>query len=164
MMGGRLFRAEHVDADDSGDLQTVTLYGQYGETLKKVHRVQPFGFHSNIPKGSHGFGLQFGDAQSGRLLNAFLGGEHQDYRPRDREVGSTAIYDQNHNLISLVQKEMRFTGARATVVEGKDQTTVQLTDGTQIVLKDRKVYLGGMQGAQAVMTAGGPSSRVFAVT
>lgn len=114
-MGGRLFRAEHVDADDRGDLQTVTLLGQHGETLKKVHRVQPFGFHSNIPKGSHGFGLQFGDGQSGRLLNAYLGGEHEKHRPRDREVGSTILYDQNGSAISLVEKEMRYVHAKQAV-------------------------------------------------
>ncbi|MEE7460693.1 hypothetical protein MFUR16E_04765 [Methylobacterium fujisawaense] len=158
---GRLFRAQHAETDDEGDLQTVTLYGQHGETLKRVHRVQPFGFHSSVPVGSHGMGLQFG--YGGRTLNAFLGGEHKDYRPRKREIGSTALYDQNENLISLVQKELRVTGKRATIIEAKDQTTVRLTDGTEVVLKDGKVYLGGMQGAQAVMTAGGASERVFAV-
>ena len=158
---GRLFRAQHVETDDAGDLQTVTLYGQPGETLKRVHRVQPFGFHSSVPQGSHGMGLQFG--YGGRTLNAFLGGEHKDYRPRDRDVGSSALYDANGNLISLVQKELRVTGKHATVVEGKDQTTVRLTDGTEVVLKGGKVYLGGLQNAQAVMTAAGPSTRVFAV-
>ena len=158
---GRLFRAEHVDTDDEDDLQTVTLYGQHGETLKKVHRVQPFGFHSNVPSMSHGIGMQFG--YGGRTLKAFIGGEDPQYRPRKREVGSTALYDKNENLISLVQKELRVTGKKATVIEGKDQTTVRLTDGTEIILKDKKIYLGGMQGAQAVMTAGGPSSRVFAI-
>lgn len=159
---GRLFRAEHVDTDDAGDLQTVTLYGQRGETLQRVHRAMPFGLHSSVPKGSHGIGMQFG--YGGRTLRAFIGGEHQDYRPRKREVGSTALYDVNGNLISLVQKELRVTGKDATVVEAKGQTTVRLTDGTEVVLKDKKVFLGGTQGAQAVMTAGGPSSRVFAVT
>lgn len=158
---GRMFRAEHVDADDEGDLQTVTILGQHGETLKRVHRLQPFGFHSNVPAGSHGLGAQFG--YGGRTLRAFLGGEHQDHRPRKREVGSSALYDANGNILSLVQKELRVTGKHATVVEGTDQTTVQLTDGTQVVLKDKKVFLGGTQGAQAVMTAGGPSTRVFAV-
>ena len=161
-MNGRLFRAEHVEADDDDELQTVTLYGQHGETLKKVHRVQPFGFQSNVPKGSHGIGMQFG--YGGRTLKAFLGGEDPKSRPRKREVGSTALYDANENLISLVQKELRVTGKKVTVIEGRDQTTVRLTDGTEIVLKDKRIYLGGMQGAQAVMTAGGPSSRVFAVT
>lgn len=158
---GRLFRAQHVETNDEGDQQTVTLYGQPNETLKEVHRVQPFGFHSSVPKGSHGIALQFG--YGGRLLNAYLGGEHKDYRPRKRDVGSTALYDANGNLISLVEKELRVTGKKATVVEGKDQTTVRLTDGTEIVLKDGKIYLGGQQGAQAVVTVAGPSKRVFAV-
>lgn len=163
-MGARLFRARHVATDDAGDLQTVSLRGLPGEFLEDVHRVQPFGLHSSIPKGSHGFGLQFGGADGSRLLNAFLGGEHPDFRPRKRDVGSTALYDANGNLISLVQKELRVTGKTATVVEGKDHTTVRLTDGTEVILKDGKVYLGGQQGASPVMTVAGPSNRVFAVT
>ena len=113
-MSGRLFRVEHVDADDTGDLQTTTLLGPMGETLKKVHRVQPFGFHSNVPKGAHGMALQFGGGpDGGRLLNAVLGLEHQDYRPRKREVGSTALYDQNGSLVSLVMKEVRIVHAKS---------------------------------------------------
>ncbi|MGX9981985.1 phage baseplate assembly protein domain-containing protein [Methylobacterium fujisawaense] len=162
-MSARLFRARHVETNDDGELQTVNLRGLPRESLEGVHRIQPFGFHSNIPKGSHGFGLQFGASDGSRLLNAFLGGEHPEFRPRKRDVGSTALYDANGNLISLVQKELRVTGKAATVIEGKDHTTVRLTDGTEVILKDGKVYLGGMQGAQAVMTAGGQSSRVFAV-
>ncbi len=50
-MSGRLFRVEHVETDDKGDLQTATLLGPQGETLKRVHRLQPFGFHSSVPKG-----------------------------------------------------------------------------------------------------------------
>lgn len=160
----RLFRATHLRTDDSGDLQTIDLRGLPREMQEAVHRVQPFGLHSSIPQGSHGFGLQFGGADGSRLLSAFLGGEHPDYRPRNRDVGSTALYDANNNLISLVQKELRVTGKQATVIESAGQTTVQLTDGTQIVLKDGKVYLGGMQGSAPVMTANGPSSRVFAIT
>ena len=163
-MGARLFRARHVETDDSGDLQTINMRGLPREFLEKVHRIQPFGFHSNIPVGSHGFGLQFGGADGSRLLNAFLGGEHPDFRPRKRDVGSTALYDANGNLISLVQKELRVTGKTATVIEAKDQTTVRLADGTEVILKGGKVYLGGERGAHPVMTEAGPSTRVYAIT
>ena len=129
-MSGRMFRAEHVEADDSGDLQTTTLLGPSGETLKKVHRVQPFGFHSNIPKGSHGFGLQFGGGpDGGRLLNAYLGGEHEKYRPRNRDVGSAAIYDMHGSIVSLVEKEMRIVHAKQHVHVVGDCTMTQTKDG-----------------------------------
>lgn len=113
-MSGRMFRVEHQEADDEGDQQTTTLLGLPGETLLNVHRVQPFGFHSNVPKGAHGLALQFGGGpDGGRLLNAVLGLEHQKYRPRKREVGSSAIYDANGSIVSLVMKEIRIVHAKA---------------------------------------------------
>ena len=160
-MSGRLFRGQVVDSDDAGDLQTITLLGQYGETLKRVHRVQPFGFHSNMPADSHGFGVQFGGADGGRTLNAFLGGEHADHRPRNREVKSTALYDGNDNLISLVSKELRVTGKHATVIEGADKTTVQVGD-LAIVIRKGRIDLGAESGTHAVMTDAGPSTVVYA--
>lgn len=161
-MSGRMFRAEHVEADDSGDLQTLTLLGSSGETLKKVHRVQPFGFHSNVPKGSHGFGLQFGGgSDGGRLLNAYLGGEHPDHRPRKRDVGTSALYDANGNIVSLVSKELRVTGKHATVIEGAEKTTVQVGE-LKIVVRQGRIDLGAESGTHAVMTQAGPSSVVFA--
>lgn len=135
-MSGRMFRAQHVDADDEGDLQTVTLLGPQGETLKKVHRVQPFGFHSNVPKDSHGFGLQFGGGpDGGRLLNAFLGGEHEKYRPRKRDEGTSAIYDMFGSMVSLVEKEIRFVHAK--------QKTFVVGDCTLTITKDGFAFKGG---------------------
>jgi phage gp45-like len=125
----RLFRAEHLEADDTGDLQTITLRGLPRELIEQVHRVQPFGFHSNIPAGSHGFGLQFGDGQGGRLLNAFLGGEHPQYRPRKRDVGTTAIYDQFGSIVSLVQKEVRIVHASQVVLSAGGCSLTITKDG-----------------------------------
>lgn len=117
-MGGRIFRGLLDETDDKGDQQFIKMLGPAGETLSEVHRVQPFGFHSNAPKGSHGVGLQFGGgADGGRTLNMALGFEHKQYRPKNRDVGSTAIYDQHGSIISLVENEIR-------MVHAKKQTSV----------------------------------------
>ncbi|WP_375455653.1 phage baseplate assembly protein [uncultured Methylobacterium sp.] len=160
-MGGRLFRGQIVDSDDTGKLQTVTILGQYGETIKRVHRVQPFGFHSNMPAKSHGFGVQFGGQDGGRTLKAFLGGEDPDHRPTKRDVGTSALYDANGNIVSLVSRELRVTGKHATVVEGAEKTTVQVGD-LKIVVRKGRIDLGAEGGTHAVMTQAGPSSVVFA--
>lgn len=141
-MSGRLFRGSLVETDDSGDQQVTTLLGPAGETLKQVHRVQPFGFHSSPPKGSHGIGMQFGGGpDGGRLLNAVLGLESPQHRPKGREVGSTALYDVNGNIVSLVQAEIRIVGAAKVVIVSP---TIVL-EGT--------VHLGG-EGGQLVHRKG----------
>ncbi len=130
-MSGRMFRASLKEANDAGDQQTVTLLGPTGEQIKEVHRVQPFGFHSNAPAGSHGIGAQFGGGPNGgRLLAAVFGMESAAHRPKGREVGSTALYDQNGNMVSLVQAEVRIVGAKKIVLVSP-----------QIVLKG-EVHLG----------------------
>lgn len=161
-MSGRAFRVRHIEADDSGDQQTVKIFGPRGETLRKVHRVQPHGLHSNPPVGAHGLGLQFGGgSDGGRLLNVALGFEHKDYRPKNREVGSTALYDANGNMVSLVQAEVRLVGSAKVVIK------------SPIIVLDGKVHLGG-EGGQRIgiigtldtggdtLTAGGAATNVFA--
>ena len=132
-MSGRLFRVEHVDTNDDGDLQTTTLLGPQGETLKRVHRLQPFGFHSSVPKGAHGLGVQFGGgSDGGRRLNMVLGLEDPTNRPRKREQGSTALYDANGSMISLVQSEMRVVHAMQHVVAVGGVTFTITKDGVDI--------------------------------
>lgn len=101
-----LFRAELSDAiDDTGELQLLKkLQGYAGEEFTGVHRVQPFGFHSMPPVGSHGIGLAL---RGMRDLVVALGLEHPEKRPKNRDSGSTAIYDQWGNIVSLVEKEIR---------------------------------------------------------
>jgi phage gp45-like len=105
-----LFRAELSDAiDDSGDLQLLKkMLGYDGEELTQVHRVQTFGFHSMPPVGSHGIGLAL---RGMRDLVVALGMEHPEKRPKNRDPGSTAIYDQWGNIVSLVEKEIRIVNA-----------------------------------------------------
>lgn len=132
-MGGRIFRGILDETDDSGDQQFTKILGPAGETLSEVHRVQPFGFHSNAPKGSHGVGLQFGGGpDGGRTLNMALGFEHKDYRPKNRDVGSTIIYDQNGSAISLVENEIRTVHAKKQVNVVGGVTIEHTSEGVKI--------------------------------
>lgn len=159
-MSGRVLRGRLLEVDDSGDQQTVDLLGPRGETLKKVHRVQPFGFHSSPPKDAHGVVAQLGGEGAGRLLNIALGFESKQHRPRGREQGSTALYDANGNMVSLVGAELRIVGsAKVTIV-------------APTIVLEGEVHLGG-EGGQKVHRKGdvdsdgdvaaGSASKVYAV-
>lgn len=170
-MGGRLFRVEHVEADDEGDQQTLTLYGLPNETLKKVPRVQHFGLSSNPPVGSHGMGLQFGGQDGSRLLNAALGLEHAASRPRKQKPGQTTLYDDKGNATRYLgddgiwhdakDRPQKLTG-KAIEITGTDKVVVKVGNMT-VTVTARRVDLGG-EGGSPVMTQAGPSSVVFAKT
>ncbi|WFS07787.1 phage baseplate assembly protein [Methylobacterium sp. 391_Methyba4] len=170
-MGGRLFRVEHVEADDEGDQQTLTLYGLPNETLKKVPRVQHFGLSSNPPVGSHGMGLQFGGQDGSRLLNAALGLEHAASRPRKQKPGQTTLYDDKGNATRYLgddgiwhdakDRPQKLTG-KTIEITGTDKVVVKVDNMTVTVTANR-VDLGG-EGGSPVMTQAGPSSVVFAKT
>lgn len=171
-MSGRLFRVEHVEADDEGDQQTLTLYGLPNETLKKVPRLQHFGLSSNPPVGAHGLGIQFGGgADGGRLLNMALGLEHAKSRPRKQKPGQSTIYDDKGNASRYLgddgiwhdagTRTQKMTGKTITIT-GTDKVVVQVGNTTVTVTASR-VDLGG-EGGSPVLTQAGPSSVVFAKT
>ena len=170
-MGGRLFRVEHVEADDEGDQQTLTLHGLPNETLKKVPRVQHFGLSSNPPVGSHGMGLQFGGQDGGRLLNAALGLEHAASRPRKQKPGQTTLYDDKGNATRYLgddgiwhdakDRPQKITG-KTIEITGTDKVVVKV-GSTTVTVRANRVDLGG-EGGSPVMTQAGPSSVVFAKT
>jgi phage gp45-like len=104
-----LFRTLLQSIDDSGAMQLATMTGYAGEQLSQVQRVQPFGFHSNPPVGSHGIGLAL---RSQRRLAVLLGSEAPQYRPTGRPTGTTALYDAYGSLISLIETECRIVHAQ----------------------------------------------------
>lgn len=108
-MSIHIFRLEGEETDDSGDLQTLKALGYAGEELTGVHRVMPFGLHSHAPKGSHSLAIA---ARGQRTLVAALGLEDPQHRPKNRELGSTAIYDANGSIVSLVQANIRIVHAK----------------------------------------------------
>lgn len=128
-MSGRMFRVLLVEVDDKDKQQRMKLKGLAGEELEDVARIMPFGFHSVPPKDSHGMVLQFGGGpDGGRLLNAVLGLEHPEHRLKDRELGSTAIYDKDGNVISLVEKEMRIKHAKKKVIQVGDNISLTIDE------------------------------------
>ena len=121
----RIVRGRLVETDDAGDQQFVKLLGPRGETLSRVHRVQPFGFHSSSPADAHGVVLQLGPNDGGRLLNLALGMEHAQHRPKNREAGSSVLYDANGNMVSVVKGEVRIVhSAKITLVAGGTTLTI----------------------------------------
>ena len=76
----QLALAEISAVDDSGKQQTVSHYAFKGEDHSGVYRPQPFGMSSRPPKGSTGIVVSLGGERS---RSVFLGGEHDDHRPRD---------------------------------------------------------------------------------
>lgn len=162
-----LFRVELGETDDKGALQTAKATGYDGEELVGAHAIRQHGLASHAPKGSHGFGL----AGSGeRSLVALIGLEHQDKRPRDLAEGNTVLYDAKGNATRMLgddgvwhdagSRPQKMTG-KTILLDGTDSVTVKV-GSVLIVIEGGKVYLGGKDGAQRVMTEGGPSSIVYA--
>ena len=156
----RIVRVRHQETNDAGDQQMVTLLGPRGEALKNVHRLQPFGFHSSPPVGSHGMVAQFGGADGGRLLNFALGLEDKSSRPTNRDVGSTALYDANGNMVSLVQSEVRIVGSSKVVIVSSGTTLTVSSSGVTIsggeVTHDGK-NIGSTHRHTGVMSGGATS-------
>jgi phage gp45-like len=125
-----LFRTELRETVDTGDLQTVTLYGVAGEELTKVHRVQQFGRSAIPPIGAHGIGMAL---HGRRDLVVALGLEHPQYRPRLQNPGEQILYDAFGTAISLVQQNLRMVHAEkievvcgAAVLRLKKDGTVEI--------------------------------------
>lgn len=124
-----LRRVRLLELDNSGTLQTLRVAGLKGEQLAGVPRVQPFGFSANPPAGAEGLLL----ALSGRSDRAMvLGVEHPAHRPSAREGGSTALYDANGNIVSLVQAEIRVRHATKIVLEAGGVTLTVDASGVTV--------------------------------
>ena len=103
-----LVRARLTAVDDGDGVQRVSVAGMKGTNFSQVLRLQPFGLSSTPPAGSVGLIL----AQSGASERAFaLGFEHDGHRPRSLPQGGTAIYDASGQVISIVEKTIRFVGS-----------------------------------------------------
>lgn len=171
--------AELSAVDDSGKQQTVTHYGYKGEDHSGVYRPQPFGMSSRPPKGATGIVVSLGGERS---RSVFLGGEHDDHRPRDLSEGEAKLYDAEGNVIYLARKN------GTTIKTAKGDTVIQSEDGKitmsskgdktleskngkvtmkangDIVLETSgRILLGGAGASAAVSTNAGYSTKVFAV-
>lgn len=142
-------RAELQEVDDSGEMQVGTALGYDSETFKKAHRVQPFGYSSHPPKGSHGMAL----VANGRPdQTVFLGQEHPDYRPRNLPEGATKLYDKDGTFIYLdaagnVTVETRL---KATVKAGQEV----LIEAPTIRLKGNVIVEGNITQTGGITSTG----------
>ena len=88
--------------DDKGKQQYAKVDGLTDETFERVMRVQPHGFTSHPPAGSHMLGIALGGK---RDTLALLGGEHPDKRHRNVGEGNTAIYNADGTIAKHVGKD-----------------------------------------------------------
>jgi phage gp45-like len=159
--------AELTGSDDTQGQQLVSTYGLAGERLTEVYRSQQYGFTARPPKGSTGQIVSQGGERSRAV---FIGGEHEDYRPKDLREGEGKLYDLSGNLIFMRCDEGILVHAEEgdAIVETKHGKVRVSAEGDIYVAPTdaaRKVYLGTLDGAGAVpvFTMRGPSRRVFAV-
>ncbi|SEQ48278.1 Bacteriophage Mu Gp45 protein [Faunimonas pinastri] len=126
MHAADLFRFQVSETQDDGAMQTLKGLGYASEELTGVHRVMPFGLASFAPAGSHALAVAM---RGQRSLVAALGLEHPDYRLRNRETGSTAIYDMHGNVVSLVQQSLRIVHAEQIALVCGSASIVITKDG-----------------------------------
>ncbi|CAD7036347.1 hypothetical protein RHAB21_02513 [Pseudorhizobium halotolerans] len=102
-MSGKRFEFDG-SIDERGGQQFVSGRGVYGDGYTRIHRIEPHGFMSNPIKGAKGLLI----SPNGNPDEAYvLGGEHPEKRPAGLPGGSSAIYDANGNIISLVGTKIR---------------------------------------------------------
>lgn len=175
----QLALAELTAVDDSGKQQTVSHYAFKGEDHSGVYRPQPFGMSSRPPKGSTGIVVSLGGERS---RSVFLGGEHDDHRPRDLEEGEAKLYDAEGNLIYLSRKngtkiktvkgdtvietddgKLTLSSKGDKTLESKNGKVTMKASGDVVIEASGRILLGGAGATAAVATNAGYSTKVFAV-
>ena len=161
-MSTDIFRFEHSEVDDTGDLQTLKGTGYAGESFEDVHRVMPFGLASNAPAGSHAIAVA---SRGERSLVAALGLEHPDYRQKNLKSGQAAVYDQKGNVTSYLGGDgiWHNAGDRTQKLTGKVVNALASSGTASFGSSSGITYIGG-DGTDGVydwaMTASGPSTKV----
>ncbi|WP_052161062.1 phage baseplate assembly protein [Hoeflea sp. BAL378] len=84
--------------------QFINGKGFAGDSFERVHRIEPHGFASHPVKGGIGVAMS---ARGNRDSAYLFGGENPSMRP-SVDLGGTAIYDHTGNIVSVVQRQMRF--------------------------------------------------------
>lgn len=167
-----IIRVQLDDLDDKGSFQMATAKGRAGETLGggdvKLIRAQEYGSSSHPPKGSMGYALQVGNSPSHFFL---LGIDNKDTRPRDIGEGGKAIYGPDGQILKYLKGKTEASNGgkpfiskdHSTYIVEADESIILKVGGMTVEILPGRINLG--EGAsQAVMTQGGASSKVFAVT
>jgi len=101
-LGGRLFEYDGTIKQEKGQ-QFLSGRGLYNDAYSNIRRLQPHGFYSSPPKGSHGLLLY----PNGNPDEAYLMGvEHHEHQPTGIPAGGTAIYDASGNILKIVGNGM----------------------------------------------------------
>lgn len=116
-MRAMIIRGRLEAVEDDGDMQMMRLKGRRGEMFSGVPRVQPFGFSSNPPAGSHGLMLGLGGRHDRAMA---IGVEHPASRPRNVSAGGTVIYDANGQAVSLVEHQIRLVSAQRITLKAPE--------------------------------------------
>ncbi|MDX2265451.1 MAG: phage baseplate assembly protein V [Hyphomicrobiales bacterium] len=125
-------RGEVIEVNDGGGMQLMSVRGYADEVIKMAHRVQPFGFTSNPPLGSHGVVMSAG----GRRDQAFIIGiENEAARQKGLKPGEQAIYDGEGQFLKMLN-------GRKTVISVGELTIV----ADKVVVESGDINLGGLGG------------------
>lgn len=169
---GHLRRARVVKVDDGGTQQLLDLRGLAADRPERVVRVLPHGFSSNPPANAEGLLLALG-GRSDRLF--FVGGEHQDKRPKSLPAGACALYDASGKIIKFLPDETDWdaggknvtirNAAKVTIV-GATEVALSANDQRFVRVRPGRIDLGvtaaGQDAPHRVSTEAGPSGVVFA--
>lgn len=167
-----LRRVSLVDLDDSGPQQHMRLKGVAGEELKKIVRVQPYGFTSNPPAGAEGLLVSLGGRSDRAMV---IGVEHPGKRPTGLGDGAAAIYGPDGSILKMVTqsvtldaggKDVVITNAKTVTVKAADEIVLSANDQRFVRLRPHRVDLAVKSASEEapfkVATEGGPSTVVWA--
>lgn len=148
-------RGRIVSADDSGDLQKITVKGHAGEEFSDVVRAQPHGFSSHPPADAVGIFLRHGSSDRLTAL-----GFETPARPRDLPSGAAALYNADGTVWKLLPAKADLDhGGKNNHERGIAKKKVEASDWIQF--DGNAVYLGKPP-YYPVMTTAGASQHVYA--
>lgn len=169
----QLARATIVKANDGPQAQELHVEIMKGETKKEVEHWHPYGL-STVPLPPSG-------NKRAEAVVAFLGGHRSHavvlgtmdrrHRPKGMAEGEVQLHDDQGQKVHITRGGINITGTSAkpvTVTAGNANIKIEngkvtaSVGGLQIILTATRVDLGG-PGGPAVVTTGGPSSKVFAI-
>ena len=147
--------AELQKVNDDGAQQVVDHKGLAGEDHTEVYRPQYFGSTSVPPKGSTGVVIS---PDGERNRSVFIGGEHDDYRPKKLTSGQKASYDQSGNITTWGADAGRSTvvkkGSYSTTVEEGDHSSSVKKGKMAIEVKEKEISLKAKKDSTLEITDG----------
>lgn len=138
-------RVRLTEVNDDGPQQIITATGRGGEIIE-AHRIQPFGFASTPPAGSHGIIASLGGDGSKSVV---LGVES----PGDRVTiasGGQAIYDASGQVFSMVGGTTKLTTGGSVTIEA---SSVTIKAGS-ITIEGGSVDLNGAVKINGILQSG----------